>query len=344
MGESPALLASRRPGPYVHAPEASPLRKTPSVLPTPDTTRTSGAPGTTTPALPHARRAPAGTALTGLLDRQARTRPDAPGVLGEGGGLSFREPAAAARRLAARLRPLGAVPDGRVGLYVEPSVELVAGARGVLYAGAAYPPLSPEYPQERLRLQVKDSGTRVVPTQAHLRDRPAALVPSGAELVTLDDAPPPEEEAAEEEEPVEPDSPAYVIYTSGSTGRPKGASWPPRSGRRSGARAPGEADTLTDGPGSVSGGAPADRDGSALRRTDPTRRGFPMSVKNSAVAAACCALLLALPLALAQPAVADGPATAEEAATCQAVTSALLGGFGAVLGNAVCVVRPADRG
>ncbi|RGD55936.1 hypothetical protein DR950_37020 [Kitasatospora xanthocidica] len=71
-----------------------------------------------------------------------------------------------------------------------------------------------------------------------------------------------------------------------------------------------------------------------------------MSVKNSALATACCALLLALPLALAQPAAADsnGPKTPEEAATCHQVLGALLGGFGPMLGEAVCVVQPADKG
>ncbi|MGW2377720.1 hypothetical protein [Kitasatospora sp. NPDC001683] len=82
-----------------------------------------------------------------------------------------------------------------------------------------------------------------------------------------------------------------------------------------------------------------------------------MSMKNSALAAACCAVLLAAPLALAQSAAAhtsinstsnsgdnNGPKTPEEAAACKALTGSLLGGFGSMLGNAVCVVRPAGKG
>ncbi|MFH9350750.1 hypothetical protein [Kitasatospora sp. NPDC017646] len=81
-----------------------------------------------------------------------------------------------------------------------------------------------------------------------------------------------------------------------------------------------------------------------------------MSVKNSALAAACCALLLGAPLALAQSAAANssinstsdtgnnGPKTPQEAAACRAVTGALLGGFGSMLGNAVCVIQPATQG
>ncbi|MER7669991.1 hypothetical protein ABTY61_16180 [Kitasatospora sp. NPDC096128] len=93
-----------------------------------------------------------------------------------------------------------------------------------------------------------------------------------------------------------------------------------------------------------------------------------MLAKNSALATACCALLLAVPLALAQSAAAagtanstsagntggnntsintssnNGPKTPQEAAACKSVTGALLGGFGGMLGNAVCVVQPADKG
>ncbi|MFD9690115.1 hypothetical protein ACFWXO_30650 [Kitasatospora sp. NPDC059088] len=103
-----------------------------------------------------------------------------------------------------------------------------------------------------------------------------------------------------------------------------------------------------------------------------------MLAKNSALATACCALLLAVPLALAGTAAAagsgsstgtngtgnsstgnsstgnnntsintssnNGPKTPQEAAACKSVTGALLGGFGGMLGNAVCVVQPADRG
>lgn len=193
------------------------MRDTPSV-PTTTTDTTTAAPAA--PVVPHARRAPAGTALTGLLDRQARLRPDAPAVLGAGGGLTFQELVGTARRLAERLRSLGAGPDGCVGLYVEPSVELVAGAWGVLYAGAGYLPLSPEYPEDRLRYMIEDSGTRIVLTQAHLRERLAALAPAGTAVLAVEDAPPPRD--AEGREAVEPESLAYVIYTSGSTGRPKG--------------------------------------------------------------------------------------------------------------------------
>ncbi|MGW1172904.1 amino acid adenylation domain-containing protein [Kitasatospora sp. NPDC002543] len=195
----------------------------PSTDTTAATAATAATATTDTPAVPHARRAPAGTALTGLLDRQVGLRPGSPAVLGEGGGLTFRELSATARGLAARLRRLGAGPDGCVGLYAEPSVELVVGAWGVLYAGAGYLPLSPEYPEDRLRYMIEDSGTRIVLTQAHLRERLSGLVPAGTAVVTFDTSAAAEvAEATAEAEDAEPESLAYVIYTSGSTGRPKG--------------------------------------------------------------------------------------------------------------------------
>ncbi|MGA5821295.1 hypothetical protein ACPC54_25910 [Kitasatospora sp. NPDC094028] len=72
-----------------------------------------------------------------------------------------------------------------------------------------------------------------------------------------------------------------------------------------------------------------------------------MSVRNSALATACCALLLAVPLAFAQSAAAtenNGPKNAQEAAACKSVVSGLLGGFGSTLADSACVVRPSTGG
>ncbi|MFI6444194.1 amino acid adenylation domain-containing protein [Kitasatospora sp. NPDC050543] len=194
-----------------------------------------------------------GSCLPGLLREQAQARPRAVAVVCGERNLSYRELEQAARRLAAGLRRLGAGADDCVGLYVEPSLDLVAGAWGILFAGAAYLPLSPEYPEDRLRYMIEDSRTRVIVTQDHLRARLAELAPRGTRILSLADAGP--EAGAEArmllgattriadgtgESPGEagaagtgsapeptpagpgPDDLAYVIYTSGSTGRPKG--------------------------------------------------------------------------------------------------------------------------
>ncbi|MBV2155816.1 hypothetical protein [Kitasatospora sp. SUK 42] len=71
-----------------------------------------------------------------------------------------------------------------------------------------------------------------------------------------------------------------------------------------------------------------------------------MSRMNSALATACCALLLAAPIALAQPAAADDGniTTPEQAAACRSVVGALLGGFGSLLANTACVPQAPSKG
>ncbi|MFC5661619.1 amino acid adenylation domain-containing protein [Kitasatospora misakiensis] len=188
-------------------------------------------------ALLEARRS---VCLPDLLRAQVTARPDATAVTGDGVRLSFRELGAAADALAAHLHRLGVAADDCVGLYTEPSPELMTGAWGILHAGAAYLPLSPEYPEERIRWMIESSGTRVIVAQERLRSRLAELVPPGTRIVTPADLP----DQADPPDPGEsthdgrhhghiphqghgpdgpgPESLAYVIYTSGSTGRPKG--------------------------------------------------------------------------------------------------------------------------
>ncbi|MFR9793700.1 amino acid adenylation domain-containing protein [Streptomyces sp. MB22_4] len=160
-----------------------------------------------------------GGSLPGLLREQAAARPDGTAVTSGTDTITYRELEAAAARLAGRLNALGAVRDHCVGLYTEPSLDLMTGAWGILFAGAAYLPLSPEYPEERLRYMIEDSGTRVIVTQEHLAARLRSLAPRDTRIVTLADTDPCP--------PARPSAPApgdlaYVIYTSGSTGRPKG--------------------------------------------------------------------------------------------------------------------------
>ncbi|WP_327673479.1 amino acid adenylation domain-containing protein [Kitasatospora sp. NBC_00458] len=179
--------------------------------------------------------------LPDLLREQVAARPDATAVTGGDGRLSYRGLGEAADALGAHLHQLGVAADDCVGLYTEPSLDLMTGAWGILCAGAAYLPLSPEYPEERIRYMIESSGTRVVVTQAHLRDRVAGLVPAGVRIVTPADAraaatttavtaaadashPIPHQSQGPGDRPPgpAPDALAYVIYTSGSTGRPKG--------------------------------------------------------------------------------------------------------------------------
>ncbi|HEX8273555.1 MAG TPA: amino acid adenylation domain-containing protein, partial [Longimicrobiaceae bacterium] len=158
---------------------------------------------------------------------QAARTPGAPAVAWDGGALTYAELDAAAGRLAGSLRRRGVGLETRVAVCLERSPEAVVALLGVLRAGAAYVPVDPAYPRERIAYMLRDCAAPVLLTRERLR---GALPEHGAAVVALDSQ---WEEIAREpaEAPavdVPPDALAYVIYTSGSTGRPKGVMMPHR--------------------------------------------------------------------------------------------------------------------
>ncbi|HSK79449.1 MAG TPA: amino acid adenylation domain-containing protein [Thermoanaerobaculia bacterium] len=157
-----------------------------------------------------------------LIEAQAARTPDAIAASFEGESLTYAGLDARANRLARHLRSLGAGPETRVGVVLERSLELMAALLAVLKSGAAYVPLDPDYPQERLAFMLDDARPAVLLTQERLW--PAlpetavpvlCLHPDGRESRDFD--------TAALEESADGLQLAYVIYTSGSTGRPKGA-------------------------------------------------------------------------------------------------------------------------
>ena len=151
--------------------------------------------------------------------RQAALRPEAVAVTGEGGSLTYAGLDALSGRLAQRLRALGAGPGDLVAVLLDRTPALVAALLGVLKAGAAYVPLDPTYPPDRLRFVLDDAQPAAVVSQDSLAEKLPGL--AAARLVRMEDL----------RETVEPlplpafpaaEDPAYLIYTSGSTGRPKG--------------------------------------------------------------------------------------------------------------------------
>ncbi|MFP2934355.1 non-ribosomal peptide synthetase, partial [Pyxidicoccus sp. 3LG] len=133
--------------------------------------------------------------------------------------VTYRELDARANRLARRLRELGVGLETRVAVCVERSVELMAALLGVLKAGGAYVPLDPEYPAERLRFMLEDSGATVVVARNAFRERLGEA--SGRVWVDVDAIPETGDSTALGVA-VPTEAAAYVLYTSGSTGRPKG--------------------------------------------------------------------------------------------------------------------------
>ncbi len=164
---------------------------------------------------------PRGLCIHELFAAQAERTPEAVAVVFEDDALTYRELDARADRLARRLAGLGAGPEVRVGICLERSAGMVVAMLAVLKAGAAYLPLDPAYPADRLAYMLADSGARVLVTQASLR----GLLPAEGVRTVRVDADAAEVAAEPDVAPrtaVAPENAAYVIYTSGSTGRPKG--------------------------------------------------------------------------------------------------------------------------
>jgi amino acid adenylation domain-containing protein/thioester reductase-like protein len=170
--------------------------------------------------------------LQRLIEQQVSRTPDAVALVYERERLTYRELNRRASQLGRHLRTLGAGADVPVALCVERSLEMVIGLLAVLKAGAAYVPLDPDLPAERLAFLLDDLAAPVVLTQAHLADRLSlgerrGACPTCSPTVLRLDA-----DAARwayESDDDLPDSPAaspdnlaYIIYTSGSTGQPKG--------------------------------------------------------------------------------------------------------------------------
>ncbi len=143
-----------------------------------------------------------------------RARPDAPALEAGPARLSYRELEARVARLAGALAERGAAPGVVVGLCLERSAELVVAMLAILKTGAAYLPLDPSYPADRIGFMLADSGAPIVVASRSAASR-LALDPG---LVILPDAVGPGFDDARGT----PADVAYLIYTSGSTGRPKG--------------------------------------------------------------------------------------------------------------------------
>jgi amino acid adenylation domain-containing protein len=153
---------------------------------------------------------------------RAAERPDATAVWHAGEALTYAELDRRAGRLANYLRGRGVGPETRVGVFLERSPELLVALLGVLGAGAAYVPLDPAFPRDRLALLAADARVALVLTDARWFAELPGSVAAAAVLLDADRERIESEPATPPEVPVFAESAAYVIYTSGSTGRPKG--------------------------------------------------------------------------------------------------------------------------
>ncbi|MGC0314399.1 amino acid adenylation domain-containing protein [Kitasatospora acidiphila] len=178
--------------------------------------------------LPVADR-PSEATLPQLFAAQAARTPSAIAVSLDGDELTYAELDERAERLARLLVNRGAGPERTVALVLDRTLELAVSILAVAKSGAAYLPIDPAYPADRIAYLVEDSApalvlateatARVVDGPALLLDAPAVV----AELAAVDLA------SAEPLAGPGADHPAYIIYTSGSTGMPKGVVIPHRN-------------------------------------------------------------------------------------------------------------------
>nr|APD71949.1 non-ribosomal peptide synthetase 2 [Streptomyces sp.] len=158
------------------------------------------------------------TTLIGPIESRAARTPDATALVYGDTALTYAELNAQANRLARHLQTLGARPGAVVAVSVPRSVELIVSLLAVLKAGAAYLPLDPDYPEQRLTYMLQDAAPVCAVT-----DRAGRLPEdTGTPLVVLDGLDVSTHSWVNPPRALTPTDPAYVIYTSGSTGRPKG--------------------------------------------------------------------------------------------------------------------------
>ena len=165
-----------------------------------------------------AKSYPAADCVHRLFEARVKETPEAPAISCGSIEISYQQLNARANQVAHRLRNLGVGAEARVGICMERSAENISGLLGILKAGAAYVPLDPEHPTERLEFMISDAGIQILVTQ---RKWVPKLPETATQVLCLDEI---ETSKDTSDLPIEltPENLAYVIYTSGSTGTPKG--------------------------------------------------------------------------------------------------------------------------
>ncbi|WP_155983870.1 non-ribosomal peptide synthetase, partial [Paenibacillus sp. 1-18] len=161
---------------------------------------------------------PRNQTLQKLFEEQAERTPDHIAVALGHQSLTYRELNEKANRLAHTLRDAGVKPDEPVGILTERSLDMITGTLAILKAGGAYVPVDPQYPEDRIRYMLEDSGAKLLLAQQDLLDR----CYFDGQIVNLNDDTSYSPNASNLRMDGAGHHAAYVIYTSGSTGKPKG--------------------------------------------------------------------------------------------------------------------------
>ncbi|EPR07516.1 non-ribosomal peptide synthetase, partial [Ruminiclostridium papyrosolvens] len=160
-----------------------------------------------------------------VFEEQVQKTPDNVAVMFGDKKLTYRELNQRANSLARVLRKQGVKGDSIVAVMLDRSLEMITGILAVLKAGGAYLPVSPDYPEERVRYILKDSGTNILLTNSDAIGRwtPEVMASLEVTVINLDDSALYEGDSSNLEKVNTSGNLAYIIYTSGSTGKPKGA-------------------------------------------------------------------------------------------------------------------------
>ena len=162
--------------------------------------------------------------LVNLFEEQVKQSPDNIALVFEQQSLTYRELNQKANQVAHYLQQNYSIePDTLISICVDRSLEMIIGLLGVLKAGAAYVPIDPKYPEDRIKFILEDSQASILLTQSFLKDKfPLNQFPTSCQIIYLDSF---DFESFSNNNLIsqaKPNDLAYVIYTSGSTGRPKG--------------------------------------------------------------------------------------------------------------------------
>ncbi|NEQ36343.1 MAG: amino acid adenylation domain-containing protein [Okeania sp. SIO3I5] len=156
-----------------------------------------------------------------IIELKVEATPDSTAIICQDKQLTYKQLNQKVNQLANYLKKQGVVPEQRVGICAERSLDIVIGILGIIKAGGAYISLDPAYPQDRISFMFEDTQIPILLTQNHLKKH---LPPTNIQTIYLDtDWEKIAQESTENPETqLTPDNLAYIIYTSGSTGKPKG--------------------------------------------------------------------------------------------------------------------------
>lgn len=154
-----------------------------------------------------------------MFENQALKTPEKIAIVFEGSKLSYRELDNKADSVKGLIKSNVETSPGIIAIMVDRSMKMIIGILGILKSGFAYLPIDPEYPEERIRYMLEDSGVSLLLTEQHLSSR---IKDYNGRIILLGEEVSHSAESENKNERFDATEPVYIIYTSGSTGNPKG--------------------------------------------------------------------------------------------------------------------------